>query len=413
MAMVLAPKNRVSYVRELKPRRDTCRIEVKILRLLRNYNKESENTIEMGTRIHALVGKQLIKKYEDRPTEGDAVVVHLFKVYDAFGDYWTTTHPYKIGFFQTTFVGKADDFPSEVPEKYLADYNDILGGKLDNSCLVDVIGQIVNFGSLENKMIKEKDNIRLLIELRDQNLPNDSLALTNNDNTQWSVGTATSVRAICWYCYICSCQVGTFVTMATIESIDAERGWQYLSCKYCNKKVFPTTNVDDDMRPLFYCNTCDKEHINVVSRFKLIANVKDDSGEANFLLFDTNAQMTVCTAELYDEDEDPDFLPEAVSDLFGKRMLFEISVDSDNIRGKSSQYLVRCANDDREMIEEFAALPHKPVLMLLGSDEISDGSGGSSETPVSKRKGKGEEENDAEDQLSVKKKQGQKKIKGE
>nr|VDD23419.1 unnamed protein product [Brassica rapa] len=44
-------------------------------------------------------------------------------------------------------------------------------------------------------MIKEKDNMRLLIELRDQNLPNDSLALTNNDSTQWSVGTATSVRA--------------------------------------------------------------------------------------------------------------------------------------------------------------------------------------------------------------------------
>ncbi|WZZ20543.1 hypothetical protein YC2023_121930 [Brassica napus] len=67
--------------------------------------------------------------------------------------------------------------------------------------------------------------MRLLIELRDQNgwnsiqillnptwiwltsskqstprvstlfLPNDSLALTNNDSTQWSVGTTTSVRA--------------------------------------------------------------------------------------------------------------------------------------------------------------------------------------------------------------------------
>ncbi|KAF3518408.1 hypothetical protein DY000_02058965 [Brassica cretica] len=88
-------------------------------------------------------------------------------------------------------------------------------------------------------------------------------------------------------------------------------------------------------------------------------------------------------------------------------------VDSDNIRGKSSQYLVRCANNDREMIEDFAALPHKPVLMLLASYEISDGSGGSSATHVSKRKSNGEEDNDVEDQLSVKKKQGQKKIKGE
>lgn len=51
--------------------------------------------------------------------------------------------------------------------------------------------------------------------------------------------------------------------------------------------------------------------------------------------------------------------------------------------------------------------------MLHGSDEISDGSGGSSATHVSKRKSKGEEDNDFEDQLSVEKNQGQKKIKGE
>ncbi|KAL0649579.1 hypothetical protein Bca4012_092270 [Brassica carinata] len=93
----------------------------------------------------------------------------------------------------------------------------------------DVVGQIVNFRSLENKIIKGKDNMRLLIELRDPkskyfvgvysissgynsthillnptlefieefkaSLPDDSLALTNNDSSQWSVGTATSIRA--------------------------------------------------------------------------------------------------------------------------------------------------------------------------------------------------------------------------
>nr|VDD25386.1 unnamed protein product [Brassica oleracea] len=47
MAMVRASKNIVSYVRELKPRKDTSRIEVRIVRLWRNYNKESGNTIEM------------------------------------------------------------------------------------------------------------------------------------------------------------------------------------------------------------------------------------------------------------------------------------------------------------------------------------------------------------------------------
>uniref|UniRef100_M4F2N4 DUF223 domain-containing protein n=1 Tax=Brassica campestris TaxID=3711 RepID=M4F2N4_BRACM len=113
-------------------------------------------------------------------------VVQLFKVYDAIGDYQTSSHPYKIGFFHATFVAKPNDFPSEVPEKYLADYTEIPGGKADNNRLVDVIGQIVNFGSIENKMIKGKDNMRLLIELRDQNI--DSLTLLDPGFlTQWAM----------------------------------------------------------------------------------------------------------------------------------------------------------------------------------------------------------------------------------
>ena len=63
-------------------------------------------------------------------------------MYDAIGEYRTTPHPYKIGFFQTTFVGKADDFSSAVPEKYFADFSDILGGNLDHSCLV---GELVSY----------------------------------------------------------------------------------------------------------------------------------------------------------------------------------------------------------------------------------------------------------------------------
>ncbi|KAG5388443.1 hypothetical protein IGI04_029984 [Brassica rapa subsp. trilocularis] len=465
MAMVRDKKNIVSLVRELKPRKDTSRIEVMILRLWRNYNKESGNTIEMvvvdkeGTRIHASVGEQLIKKFDDKLREGEAIVLQLFKVYDATGEYRTTPHPYKIGFFHTTFVGIADDFPSAVPEKYFADFSDILGGNLDHSCLVDVVGQIVNFGSLENKIIKGKDNMRLLVELHSvllksgkvrtpylagiiqpiscstqhfdfieefkASLPDDSLALTNNDSSQWSVGTATSIRARFFVLnerltigeIIDSSVVGTFVTLGTIETIDIERGWQYLSCKYHNKKVMPTTNVDADDRPLFFCNTCDKEHSDVISRFKLIANVKDDTGEANFLLFDANAQAIVrhSAAELYDENEDEDFLPEAVSDLFGKRVLFEISVDADNIKGKSSQYVVRLATDDCEMVEEFADLPPKsnPVLMLESADDISSGSGGFTATPLSKRKSEQDDDSCLEDQHSVNNKLSQKKLKGE
>ncbi|KAL0748248.1 hypothetical protein Bca101_030250 [Brassica carinata] len=324
--------------------------------------------------------------------------------------------------------------------------------------LVNVVGQIVNFGSLENKIIKGKDNMRLLVELRDPNnvkmmctlwgcyakqvydynrsnmstmiicvirfcsvkewkgaysissgynsthillnptldfiegfkasLPDDSLALTNNDSSQWSVGTATSIRAR-FFVLNERLTIGEIIDSSVLQ--------------IPQQKVMPTTNVDADDRPLFFCNTCDKEHSDVISRFKLIANVKDDSGEANFLLFDANAQAIVrhSAAELYDENEDEDFLPEAVSDLFGKRVLFEISVDADNIKGKSSQYVVRLATDDREM-----------VLMLESADDISSGSVGFTATPLSKRKSEQDDDSCLEDQHSVNKKLSQKKLKG-
>lgn len=60
----------------------------------------------------------------------------MFKVYDAIGEYRTTSHPYKIGFYPTTYVGKADEFPSEVLEKYFADFTDILERSIDSSCLI-------------------------------------------------------------------------------------------------------------------------------------------------------------------------------------------------------------------------------------------------------------------------------------
>ncbi|KAF3557353.1 hypothetical protein F2Q69_00011096 [Brassica cretica] len=71
MAMVRAKKNIVSYVRELKPRKDTSRIEVRIVLLWRNYNKESGNTIEMVVvdkeeiGIHASVGEGFVLNIQE------------------------------------------------------------------------------------------------------------------------------------------------------------------------------------------------------------------------------------------------------------------------------------------------------------------------------------------------------------
>ena len=82
-------------------------------------NSDNFYMFNQGTRTHASGGEHLIKNFEDDLTEGDALVVQVFKVYDSIGDCRTTTHSYKIGFFQSTIVAKPNDFASEVSEKYL------------------------------------------------------------------------------------------------------------------------------------------------------------------------------------------------------------------------------------------------------------------------------------------------------
>ncbi|CDY20548.1 BnaC07g12150D [Brassica napus] len=65
------------------------------------------------------------------------------------------------------------------------------------------------------------------------------------------------------------------------------------------------------------------------------------------------------------------------------------------------------------MVEEFADLPPKPILMLESADDISSGSGGFTATPLSKRKSEQDEDSSLEVQHSVNKKPSQKKLKGE
>uniref|UniRef100_A0A0D3BK12 DUF223 domain-containing protein n=1 Tax=Brassica oleracea var. oleracea TaxID=109376 RepID=A0A0D3BK12_BRAOL len=146
---------------------------IEVDRIYEEVAPKKENLILLyEENITSLINEEMATNLLLRQSYNDEtpfIAISSLSKYDVIGNYRTSFHPYKIGFFHATFVAKPNDFPSEVPEKYLADYTEIPGGKADNSCLVDVIGQIVNFGSLEKKMIKGKDNMRLLIELRDQN----------------------------------------------------------------------------------------------------------------------------------------------------------------------------------------------------------------------------------------------------
>ena len=74
------------------------------------------------TRIHASVGEQLIKKFDDKLREGDAIVLQLFKVYDATGEYRTTPHPTKLASFQQLLLEKLMIFQVQFPKSISRTY---------------------------------------------------------------------------------------------------------------------------------------------------------------------------------------------------------------------------------------------------------------------------------------------------
>ncbi|CAG7870292.1 unnamed protein product [Brassica rapa] len=88
---------------------------------------------EEGTRIHAQVEEDLMKKHLTVLKEGEAVSINTFQLKDYLGEFRTNPYPYKITFFRTTKVKAADDFLEYYPEKYVLNFEEIISGKLDKN----------------------------------------------------------------------------------------------------------------------------------------------------------------------------------------------------------------------------------------------------------------------------------------
>ncbi|KAG2323683.1 hypothetical protein Bca52824_006411 [Brassica carinata] len=139
-------------------------------------------------------------------------------------------------------------------------------------------------------------------------LPNDSLALTNNDSSQWSVGSATSVRARFFVTnerltireIIDSDQAGQYVVVATIEAVDLEKSWYYTACNLCNRKVvskgdgFDAIDNHVELNPRYNSMACKKDVEHVIHCYYLVLRVSDESkAKAKFLLFNNAAQKLI------------------------------------------------------------------------------------------------------------------------
>ncbi|XP_048619956.1 uncharacterized protein LOC125590436 [Brassica napus] len=191
----------------------------------------------------------------------------------------------------------------------------------------------------------------------------------------------------------------------------------------CNfKKVTDITNRDVvPVKHLWRCETCNQSITNVAPQFKLHLLIKDDYGETKVMLLDTIAEpilgvsADVLLGGSLEEVEDPEDLPDAITDLIGKTFKFGVYVNKDNVDYEADIFNIGkiwavneiISEDDDTVTNVVSSDRSSGQISLISTDEEDNPC--LSSTPVSKRRG----DNDIDDLSSTSKKQCSKVIKVE
>ncbi|KAG2272321.1 hypothetical protein Bca4012_074605 [Brassica carinata] len=178
----------------------------------------------------------------------------------------------------------------------------------------------------------------------------------------------------------------------SIESIDTDWSWfifGHVSRNMCNKRCLRIKSKEGGSlppndKPLFWCTTCRANTTSVTPQLVF----SDDTSTCKLMLLDSVAKIII---------EDPDILPQAITDLVGKSICFGLTLGSENVKNGSDIFLVSqvWSGDKILQIESNS----EPVTHVSLTEKSEANSSEGSSTPFSKRK-----EKDQVDQTSTSKK---------
>ncbi|CAN6891904.1 unnamed protein product [Brassica oleracea] len=178
---------------------------------------------------------------------------------------------------------------------------------------------------------------------------------------------------------------GNYMVVAKIEAIDLDKPWYYTACNSCKRKMVRQEdgfegNVQHlQHNPIYNCKTCNKDfehaiHCGFLSYY-LVVRVSDDSkGEAKFLLFSNIAERLIRRPAfecIFVLQENPHFLPQSLTDLIGRKLLFKITIGTYGQQEQNSAYVVDLVIDDADIIQHFD--PY--VIFKIRSNPVSTDTG--------------------------------------
>ncbi|KAL0898753.1 hypothetical protein Bca101_082714 [Brassica carinata] len=230
-----------------------------------------------------------------------------------------TEHSYKMAFVHNTTITRSNHVNEDMFLS-LVDFQLVMSGSLQQCFLIDVLCQVVELEELETIQVSGKPRRKLEFHLRDIN--------------------DSKIPCCLW---------GNYAEIL------------YEGC----------TQNKDGMTEIQVCNAFEASEIVInppiaevgafKELFKVHLMVKDDTGEERLMLLDMVARglISESATELlngsFDELEDPDDLPEAISQIVGKTFTFRIYVEKEHIFYGSKIYKsVLHLNDGEDNNEEMS-----------------------------------------------------------
>ncbi|KAL0695807.1 hypothetical protein Bca4012_062987 [Brassica carinata] len=177
------------------------------------------------------------------------------------------------------------------------------------------------------------------------------------------------------------------MVVAKIEAFDLEKPWYYTACNFCTRKMVrqgdgSEGNVQNlQQNPLYNRKRCKKDfqhgiywYVVWLFSYYLVVRVSDESKvEAKFLLFNNIAEKLIRRPafELVQEaaQENPHFLPQSLTDLIGRKLLFKITIGSYGQKEHNSVYVFDLVLDDADIIQHFDPHPHVVIFHDSESEE--------------------------------------------
>ncbi|KAH0923311.1 hypothetical protein HID58_023329 [Brassica napus] len=335
---------KMCLIKDLKPYRDEWRLTLKLLHSWKQSTSFSGDTLECvlvdqtGAKIQASCKRWQMNREQRYLPVGEWKVVDTVKITGAGRQYRPTKQQYKMTILGDTSITPSD-YRNDNQFLDLANYEEIVNGKLKPNFLIDIMGQVTDLGAVATVQAKGNDTKRVHFRLRDLSGQEVSCCLWGKyaEQIETHMEEANDETFICLirFAKISEFRGEVQITNAfdaslvclnptMEEAIDFRQKMSSDSlalaiCDQSNEKKIitkVTANWDDvDVRciseilqsfesekPQFYCDVYRGPCNNYEPKFKLHLIVKDDTETCRLMLLDTVGRTIIGSkaVELWD-----------------------------------------------------------------------------------------------------------------